>query len=168
VLSDFSRSVSYASIKWLRVVAMLCLSASSTCVFADTPSPLMVTMLPEIRVIERRGKDEQVRYVPAKDVEQGQQIYYTVRIVNAGNEKVRRAVVIQPVPANTRLVDRSVTGAGATLSYSIDGGKTFLSNAELRSMNPNTSQKITHIRWQFRHPLAPQVTVLARFRVVFD
>jgi len=130
----------------------------------------MVTLSPEIRVIEQRGKDQTVHYAPAKTVEQGQQLYYTVRIVNTSNEKVKHAVVVQPVPANTSLLEKSVTGAGASLGYSIDGGKTFISLTDLRNLISGAAitPRVTHIRWQFRHPLAPHVTVLARFCVVFD
>jgi uncharacterized repeat protein (TIGR01451 family) len=169
VLSDYLRSVASFAARLSSLIAMLCLRNIASAASSAPSDQLIVTMLPEIRVVERHGKDQQVRYLPAKVVEQGQEIYYTVRIVNATNEKVRRAAVIQQVPANTRLVDKSVTGAGAALSYSIDGGKTFFSLAELRNNGSvPASPRVTHIRWQFRHPLAPHVVVLARFRVVFD
>jgi len=162
------RSVCSVLAKLLHVIAIVLVGDSACAAPADVSSQLVVTMSPEIRVIERRGKDENVRYIPATEVEQGQEIYYTVRILNASNEKVKRAMVIQPVPANTRLIERSVTGAGAALSFSVDGGKNFVSLTELRNSNAGSPPKVTHIRWQFKHPLAPHVVVLARFRVVFD
>jgi uncharacterized repeat protein (TIGR01451 family) len=133
-------------------------------------SPLQVTLIPELRVAELVGKEIRYRFVPAQQVTQGQEIYYTARITNLANEKVKHPIVDQPVPANTHLVERSVTGGGAAVSYSIDGGKNFMPSSELRSAaaDSRTPLKITHIRWQFRHALAPHVTVLARFRVVFD
>jgi len=150
------------------VIVTLWLLAFCTSVFAESANPLLITMSPEIRIVERHGKDEQVRYVPARKVEQGQEIYYTVRIVNASNEKVRHATVVQTVPANTSLVEKSVTGAGAALTYSIDGGKNFITLTELRNVSATVTPRVTHIRWQFRHSLAPHVTVLARFCAVFD
>ena len=134
-------------------------------------NPLQVTLIPELRVVEQHGNEQRITYVPAKQVSQGQEICYTVRIVNLANEKIRHAEVVQVVPANTHLVERSVTGAGALISYSIDGGRNFISAAETRDEmddNPDKKIRITHVRWQFHHALAPHVIVLARFRVVFD
>jgi len=154
------------------IISAAVLILTPAVVVAESSNQLAVTMTPEIRIVEGHGNDEKVRYVPAHQIVEGQDIYYTVRIINISNEKVKRAVVIEPVPANTRLLEKSVTGAGASLSYSIDGGKSFISAAELHNsvieQPSTTTQKVTHIRWQFRHPLAPHVTVLARFRVVFD
>ena len=133
-------------------------------------NPLQVKLTPELRVVEQHGNEQRVSYVPAKIIAQGQEIYYTVNIVNLTNEKLRHAEVVQPVPANTHLVERSATGAGAAISYSIDGGKNFITATEVRSAGNDSAahSRITHIRWQFRHALAPHVAVLARFRVVFD
>jgi len=133
-------------------------------------SSLQVTLLPELRIVESGSKEPRYRFVPAQQINQGQEIYYTVRITNRTKEKVKHATVEQPVPANTHLVERSVTGGGATISYSVDGGKTFITSSEWRAAvsDSHAPIRITHIRWQFRHALAPHVTVLARFRVVFD
>jgi uncharacterized repeat protein (TIGR01451 family) len=134
-------------------------------------NPLQITLIPEVRKVETHGSESRVYYVPAKTISQGEEIYYTVRIVNLANDKVKRATVVQPVPSNTHLVDRSVTGAGAAITYSIDGGKTFISAGEMRNALDDRAPlpvRVTHIRWQFRHALAPHVVVFARFRVLFD
>ena len=135
------------------------------------PSSLQITLIPEVRMVEHLNGSDHYRYVPAENVVQGQEIYYTVKIVNVGGDKLKHAIVVQPIPINTHLVEHSVTGAGATIAYSIDGGKDFLSADELQSVVDDRSPtfvRVTHIRWQFRHALASHVVVLARFRVVFD
>ena len=148
----------------------ICLWLSAwTDVLAD-PSPLHITMMPELRVVDHYDNADHYHYVPAKQVEQGQEIYYTVRIVNVTNERIKHAVVVQPVPANTQLLDGSVTGIGAIITYSIDDGQTFIAATEAydAANAHHVPPRVTHIRWQFRHPLSPHVVVFARFRVVFD
>ena len=134
-------------------------------------NPLQITLTPEVRKVETHGSESRVDLVPATTIPQGEEIYYTVRIVNLMNDKVKRATVVQPVPTNTHLVDHSVTGAGAAITYSVDNGRTFISASEMRdALDGHSSPQVnvTHIRWQFRHALAPHVVVFARFRVVFD
>lgn len=134
------------------------------------PNPLRITLIPELRVIDPQAKESRSRMVPATTIEQGTEVYYTVRATNESNEKLRNAVIVQAVPVNTRYVDKSATGAGASIMYSINGGKSFISASELRGVMSDSPRniRVTHIRWQFRHALAPHVTVLARFRVIFD
>jgi uncharacterized repeat protein (TIGR01451 family) len=146
------------------------LALVSMCAMSSEPSPLQVTLIPEMRVLEHHGIDE-YHYRPALKIKQGQEIFYTVRIINTTNEKAKHPVVIQPVPTNTHLIEGSVTGTGAAISYSIDGGKTFASMIELSDGSGDDTpitNNITHVRWQFRHAVAPHAMVLARFRVVFD
>lgn len=151
------------------------LSAPPLSVQANEASPLEISLQPELRVMEQHGKEVSYRYAPAHNIQQGQEIYYTVRIVNVGNESVRHAVVVQPIPLNTHYVARSATGAGALITFSIDGGKSFVTPDELqRARNQGAANasaataKYTHIRWQLRHSLAPHAVALARFRVVFE
>lgn len=172
------RDIKSAALCNLRVLSVLRISLVFTgllCVAgghaADQPDPLRVTMIPELRVVDHQGNQDHYHYIPARQVSQGEEIYYTVRIVNVTSERIKHAVVVQPVPANTHLIERSVTGAGAIISYSTDGGHTFSSASDVYDVTrayQKSPVKVTHIRWQFRHPLAPHVVVLARFRVVFD
>jgi uncharacterized repeat protein (TIGR01451 family) len=151
-------------------IAGLLFAAGFSCLALAAPNPLRTRLIPEIRVVETQGKETRARMIPATIIAQGTEVYYTVRATNDSNEKLRNAVIVQAVPVNTRYVDRSATGAGAAITYSIDGGKNFISASELRSAigdNPK-SVRVTHIRWQLRHALAPHVTVFARFRAVFD
>lgn len=151
----------------LVLAALLC----SVNGLADEPAPLHITLIPELRVVDGQGSEARYHYIPAREVAAGQEIYYTVRIVNITEEKIKHAEVVVPVPANTHLVKQSVTGAGAIISYSTDGGHTFASAQDVYDIAGAYQKKpvrVTHIRWQFRHPLASHVVVLARFRVVFD
>jgi len=65
------------------------------------------------------------RFVPARLLEQGQVVYYTVRITNQTTVPLRNVAVVQAVPANTVYIADSAAGPGADVSFSIDGGRTF-------------------------------------------
>jgi uncharacterized repeat protein (TIGR01451 family) len=115
---------------------------------------------------------EVFRFVPARLLEQGQVVYYTVRITNQTTVPLRNVAVVQPVPANTVYIADSASGPGANISFSIDGGHVFAPAAELMVENggvksPAQPAQYTHIRWQLRNPLAPGATALARFRATF-
>lgn len=115
---------------------------------------------------------EGYRFAPATVLAQGQVIHYTVRISNPNPHYVRGVAVIQPVPINTVYVPGTAAAPGATVSFSVDGGRTFAPADELvlrveggtRAAQPAS---YTHIRWQLRNPLAPGATALARFQAVF-
>lgn len=118
------------------------------------------------------------RLIPAATLHQGQEIFYTVRIRNAGAAAVRDVEVVQRIPENTVYVPRSAAGPGAEVSLSADGGITFGKEGTLTvteqptpvqvpSTRPATAQDYTHVRWRLRNPLAPGAVALARFRAVF-
>ena len=116
---------------------------------------------------------EVYRFVPARLLEQGQIVYYTVRITNESTVPLRNVAVVQPVPANTAYVADSASGPGADVVFSADGGRSFGPASSLTvqvegATRPATAAQYTHIRWQLRNPLAPGATALARFRATFQ
>lgn len=140
---------------------------------ADQQSDIATELIAEVRenVSTTPGR-EVYRFVPARLLEQGQVVYYTLRITNQSTVPLRNVAVVQPVPANTTYLADSASGPGATVSFSVDGGKTFgpvdaLMVAVEGSTQRAQASQYTHIRWQLRNPLAPGATALARFRATF-
>lgn len=116
---------------------------------------------------------EVYRFVPARLLDQGQVVYYTVRITNQTTVPLRNVAVVQAVPANTVYIADSASGPGADVSFSIDGGQTFAPAEALTvevegAKQPAQAAQYTHIRWQLRNALAPGATALARFRATFQ
>lgn len=150
---------------WLALCFVACLAV------ADEPDKPTVTLRAELRVLQNNGPGT-YKYVPADQVEQGQEIDYTVRISNPGSSPLAAPTVVQALPANTHYVAGSATGAGADIQFSVDGGRSFGQPRALRSPTSNdrvaAASEYTHIRWQLRYPLAPKAVVLARFRAVFE
>jgi uncharacterized repeat protein (TIGR01451 family) len=133
-----------------------------------------VQLIAEVRVESPAGSGSAVRYfVPATVLEQGREVFYTVRIRNPGTQPAQNVEVVQRVPQNTSYVARSAAGPGAEIMLSADGGRTFASERELIYTDlagltrPAKAQDCTHIRWRLRNSLAPGAVALARFRATF-
>ena len=140
---------------------------------ADEQSDIATELVAEVRenVSTTPGR-EVYHFVPARLLEQGQVVYYTLRITNQSTVPLRNVAVVQPVPANTTYVPDSAAGPGAAVSFSVDGGKTFGPADSLMievegSRQLAQASQYTDIRWQLRNPLAPGATALARFRATF-
>ena len=114
------------------------------------------------------------QFKPAGELQQGDEVFFTLYIRNATPVLAPDVTVTWPVPANTVYVRGSASGPAAEISYSVDGGRTFLRGAQLRALDasgaprPATERDYTHIRWHLRYPLAPQAVALTRFRAIFQ
>jgi uncharacterized repeat protein (TIGR01451 family) len=142
----------------------------------DDATKPVVTLRAELRMAQNHATQNNgsnaFQFVPATVIQEGQEIDYTVRIVNPDTVALPAAVVVQALPTHTHYVSGSAAGAGADIQFSVDGGQHFAKPAALRSpINPErvaNAAEYTHIRWQLRYPLAPKAVVLARFRAVFE
>lgn len=129
-------------------------------VVATGSAPLETSTAME-RLVAGEGPDGPAvrRYVEARRLEAGEQVYYTVRVRNPGKEAVRDVVVTKRLPYGVEYVPGSAVGPACVVELSSDGGQTF---ARVRGKG-----SYTHVRWIFEHPLAPGATALLRFRAVF-
>jgi uncharacterized repeat protein (TIGR01451 family) len=161
-------SVTYRIIAWVIALAALSFGDCAS-IAAETVVRPEVELIAELRVPRDAGGS---MFVPAVVFGQGQEIDYTVRITNPGMQPIENVTVVQPLPANTRYVAGSATGAGADILFSTDGGQSFARPAALSSTRdpdlPAAPAEYTHIQWQLRYALAPRAVVLARFRAVFQ
>jgi uncharacterized repeat protein (TIGR01451 family) len=109
------------------------------------------------------------RFVRATVVPQGEVVYYTVKVRNPGTAYARDVAVVQKIPENTAYVVGSASGPAVDVSFSVDGGRTFVAERKPASSDQDVaaSGQYTHIRWHFRNALAPGATALARFRAIF-
>ncbi len=146
-----------------------------------------ISLVAEVREeIAAPGGRRISRLVPAASIEQGQEIFYTVRVRNAANVPVGDIEVVQRIPENTVYVPRSATGPGVEVFLSADGGRNFGKEGQLTIVDqsavalmqatsldpaaltrPATAPDYTHIHWRLRNPLAPGAVALVRFRAVF-
>lgn len=110
--------------------------------------------------------------VPADRVVPGDEVFYTLEIRNIGSRPVPTPTVDFAIPEHMRYIADSAVGAGAEVSYSVDGGHTFRRPESLAIVpvggEPRlaTAADYTHIRWRLKHVLQPKAMALARFRAV--
>jgi uncharacterized repeat protein (TIGR01451 family) len=109
--------------------------------------------------------------VPADRVVPGDEVFYTLEIRNTGSTPLPPPTVDFAIPEHMRYIANSAVGAGAEVSYSIDGGRIFDRPENLRvagggGLHTATVSEYTHIRWRLKHVLKPKALALARFRAV--
>jgi len=99
------------------------------------------------------------RFVAAGRLEAGDEVHYTIRVLNPGNHPVTEAQVTKRMPFGLHYVPGSATGPACDIEFSTDGGKTFAARPQ--------AGDYTHVRWTLRRSLPPQSTALLRFRAKF-
>ena len=119
------------------------------------------------------GKVE-VRTEPVERASRGDVLLYTLQIVNDGPGPALDARVDDPIPSGTVLVPDSAGGEGARITFSVDGGKTFVTYPAVRPVagpdgvvrdQPVAPQEYTHVRWTLTDPLDPGQARTAFFKV---
>ncbi len=108
-------------------------------------------------------------------VQPGTTLRYTVTGTNRGNSPAKSLVITQPVPRGMVYVVQSAraTGGDATITFSIDGGKSFVATPTVQLVLPDgkaetrpvPAEAYTHVRWAFGSSLAPQAEVTASYEV---
>jgi uncharacterized repeat protein (TIGR01451 family) len=150
------------SVRAARALVLAVLMSSSS--LADSGRPIEVKATAAVR------QDHEL--VPADRVVPGDEVFYTLEIRNTGSRPLATPTVDFAIPEHMRFLANSAVGAGAEVSYSVDGGHTFerpenlmvaAGGGEPRVASP---AEYTHIRWRFKHSLKPKAMALARFRAV--
>jgi uncharacterized repeat protein (TIGR01451 family) len=122
--------------------------------------PLETEILVEgLVAAEGANGSEDKRFVEARRLEGGEEIYYTIRVRNPGKEPVTDIVVTKRMPFGVDYVAGSAAGPACDVDLSADNGATYSSGAK--------TGEFTHVRWVFQRPLAPGATALLRFRATF-
>jgi uncharacterized repeat protein (TIGR01451 family) len=141
---------------------------------AQDPVPVQTSLIAEVRETFQLpdGKVAQ-RLVPASVLDQGEVVFYTVQIRNSTAMPARDLAVVQRIPANTTYLRGSASGPSVHITFSVDGGRTFLREKDLTVVTPEGTSRVavpadyTHIRWQLNNVLAAGAMALARFQAVF-
>lgn len=133
--------------------------------FAIAQDQIELTSRAEVEKTSTNAKGEQVITLsPAEKVLPGELVVFTNSYHNPGTEPATNVVLENAVPEHMKLVDGSVFGDNCTITYSIDGGKTYDAPGDLMvsdasgRMWPAEARDYTHIRWTLQGTLAPQHT----------
>ncbi len=99
---------------------------------------------------------------------------YTVNGNNQGNKAANNLIVTQPISPQMIYVMNSAAGTnGAEITYSIDGGKTFVANPKIKvklnngqiDERPAPASSYTNVRWKFTKSIDPAAKVQASYQV---
>jgi uncharacterized repeat protein (TIGR01451 family) len=99
---------------------------------------------------------------------------YTVNGNNQGNGEAKNLVVTQPISPQMTYIMNSAAGTNsAEITYSIDGGKTFVANPTIKvklnngqiQERPAPATSYTNIRWKFTKAIDPNAKVQANYQV---
>jgi uncharacterized repeat protein (TIGR01451 family) len=126
---------------------------------------------------DAQGK-QQAFWQPLKGsvtVQPGDVLRYTLTSESGSQKTAKNFVATQPVPNKTTYILSSAkSSGGATLSFSIDGGKTFAAKPEIKvklangkeELRPAPAATYTHIRWNYGQRQVPLASIKASYEVV--
>jgi len=121
---------------------------------------------------ERKG--ERVALDQAGMVKPGEIINWTIESVNEGNGAARDYKAVGQIPAGTSFVDGSAASQAASVTYSIDGGKTFSAQPTVEVKQADGSTKrvpalvssYTQLRYEWSTPLEAGQKLSASYQVL--
>jgi uncharacterized repeat protein (TIGR01451 family) len=138
--------------------------------------PLETTIVVETLQVETGPGDREIRHwAPARRLDAGDEVHYTVKVRNPGEQPVSGIVVTKRLPFGVIYQAGTAAGPACRVQFSTDGGATFKAPEPVRAATgtrrparPAPAPDYTHVRWILDKPLAPKATALLRFRAVFS
>ncbi|NWG92010.1 MAG: DUF11 domain-containing protein [Parvularculaceae bacterium] len=142
----------------------LAFAASALALLAAAPASAAMTakQIVEKEVIVRAANgDETIKRLPADKVAPGETVVYSIKYQNDSAEAASDIVLVMPVPKEVAYVEGSVSGDDANVTFSADGGKTYVARGRLTvveggAARPARGDEITHIRWTLQGPVPPK------------
>lgn len=111
------------------VLSLMALIITPALALAAPELKIQMSAEKEILVIE--DGQEVTRRVPTLEIESGSTLYFTLRILNDGDENATNVVVDNPIPDETVYIEGSAGGANTIVQFSIDNGESFALADEL-------------------------------------
>ncbi len=128
-----------------------------TPVLALAAPDLKIQMAAEKEVVVIENGKEVRKRVPTLEIEPGSILYFTLRIVNEGDENATNVIVDNPIPEETVYVEGSAGGEHSIVQFSIDNGETFATADELtyeftsfsgdKQLRKAKPDMYTNVRW---------------------
>ncbi|NOT41762.1 MAG: DUF11 domain-containing protein [Alphaproteobacteria bacterium] len=142
---------------------------------AFAASPMSVTTLVEKEVVVRDTKGGvKVNRIPALTVVPGDTVVYTYNLKNGGKAPSENIIIVAPIPAQMKYIDKSATTQSTIVTFSVDAGKSFGEAAKLEvtdkdgKRRPAGAGDYTHIRWVMSVPLDGGTARAVAFRAVLE
>ena len=111
-------------------------------------------------IFERPAREgDPPRFAVARRLSAGDEVHYTIRVRNPGQEPVRDVQVTKRMPYGMLYLPGTAAGPASDIEFSTDGGRSFQAQPE--------TDELSHLRWNLRRPLPPGATALLRVRATF-
>jgi len=152
-------------VRRLPVVALCLLILGSAAAFAQKKFMMIHAGRPEVKVLLSATVERENLKIPvekASIVKSGEILDWTITSLNEGTAPARDYKAVGKVPTGTQFIAGSVTADGsATVTYSIDDGKSFWAQPTIEEKQPDGSLKnvpapasmYTQIRYEWADPL---------------
>lgn len=144
-----------------------------TAAVATGSGPLETAIVVESLHISEGPDGREIRsWAPADRLTAGEEIHYTVRVTNPGQQPVGDIVVTKRLPYGVHYLAGTATGPACEVQFSADGGNTFAkperaAGGSKKGARKSPAIEYTHVRWILLNPLQPGATALLRFRAKF-
>lgn len=125
----------------------------------------------EVEVVNSKGQKELKRQ-PVEKAVPGTEVIYTTTFRNLIDKPVGNIAITNPVPNDTFYKGGSAAGANTTITFSVDGGKTFATPDKLKlkgqdgKERPALPAEYSHIRWTYLGELGAGKSGTVTFRAV--
>jgi uncharacterized repeat protein (TIGR01451 family) len=155
-----SAAVRFAQSRSIRAL-FACLVFASAPLGLSAAEALSSTLSAVKRVYQKAGDQTIEAYVPFTKALPGDRVIYTIEYSNTGDTPATAVVITLPVPAEMTFVAGSADHPDATLTYSVDGARTYdrLENLTITDANglarPARAEDVTALRWVRSQPLSP-------------
>lgn len=143
---------------------------------------LQLELVGELQVIKKNWRGEQevawrnleggfLRAAPK--VKPGDTIRYTVTGNNRTEQPIAGLVLTDDLPAGmVYVMDSAVSVGGASITYSIDGGKSYTANPTIQvtlpdgtvETRPAPADRYTHVRWSFSSAVPAKSRVSGQYQ----
>jgi uncharacterized repeat protein (TIGR01451 family) len=133
----------------------------------------------EQQVVSQTAQGKSVRtwaaLTDSVKVKPGDVLRFTVTGKNEGSKAANSFTITQPVPRGTVIVlDTTTASTSATVTYSIDQGKTFVAHPMVKvtlpdgkvAEKPAPAEVYTHVRWNLAQALQPEAEMNAAYNVM--
>ncbi len=150
------------------VCLLLAVLTNTAAAVASADVKLENTVNKVVTFVNEAGEPQR-RLVDVDSVVPGDELRYTVKFTNEGNEVVDAGsiVITNPIPQNTAYLQDTAFGSGTSIEYSVDNGATYGSARELEAQvgDVASASDYTTIRWVFMPELEPGATGYVSFNV---
>jgi uncharacterized repeat protein (TIGR01451 family) len=124
-----------------------------------TGTDLLETEITAETFVQPARAGDPPRFTVARRLAAGDEVHYTIRVRNPGQQPVRDVQVTKRMPFGMQYLPGSAAGPASDIEFSTDGGRSFQARPD--------SDEYSHLRWNLRRPLPPGSTALLRFRATF-